>query len=358
MPITYQQTTDKGIIDQVRNKHWLDINELKLLKFEEFCFFGETVKALGFSPLGLKGFLGILIALFKEVTRVESNLNVHVYNVVLASREYATYAAPFGLGVKLYTSFTDGTCIISATFETPAINDKQEKIYKFAAPRSVEATWKHHQAWVDKLIMEGKQKADDLSFANFLQMSQKEDNYMLKNKNTTAGGALGPTVLSVIIFMGLLMGIVYLWLVLGSLLQALYPSCLIVSDKTPFLQMVLITLGCFGVSWGLARIQKDLYLIDGMGTRLFGNLPLPDAQGYISTKWLTFIFLPLLPVRSYHVTREQSNMPDGSSYTLKPLERINWAQVKETMWQSRLWYVVMTIALIGLITLPVWKCIS
>jgi len=182
MPITYQEASDKEIQNRVRTKHRLNIKELKLLKFEEFCFFGETVQALGFSPLGLTGFFGTLIALFKEVTRVDVKLNVSVFNVLLADREYATYAAPFGLGVKFYTSFTDGTCIISANFESPQIDDSRERLYKFAASRSVEVTWKNHQLWVDKLLADGKQKVEHLFFARYLQMSQREDNYMLRRK--------------------------------------------------------------------------------------------------------------------------------------------------------------------------------
>src|SRR6185436_11654608 len=52
MPITYQQTADQEIHNRVRRKHGAIINELKSLDFVEFYFFGETVGALGFSPLG------------------------------------------------------------------------------------------------------------------------------------------------------------------------------------------------------------------------------------------------------------------------------------------------------------------
>src|SRR5574342_451353 len=85
MPIKYEQTTDKEIHAQVRRKHQSAIHDLKRAGFEEYCFFSETVQALGFSPLGLTGFFGALIALFKEVAKVEGNLNVSVFNVVMAS---------------------------------------------------------------------------------------------------------------------------------------------------------------------------------------------------------------------------------------------------------------------------------
>ena len=184
MPITYQQTADKEIHDRVRRKHAAIIHELKELHFQEFYFFGETVGALGFSPLGCSGFFGMLVALFSEVTKIERNLSVTLFNVVMGSRDYATYAGPFGLGVKFYTGFTDGTCLITANFNTPAIQDEQEKLYKFAMDQPVAAAWSIHTDWVDKLSSEGKQKHEPLSFSGYLKLVQREDDYMVKHQNS------------------------------------------------------------------------------------------------------------------------------------------------------------------------------
>lgn len=184
MPITYQQTADQEIHNRVRRKHGAIIHELKSLNFAEYYFFGETVGALGFSPLGFSGFLGMLIALFNEVTRVESNLGITLFNIVMGSREYGTYAAPFGLGVKFYTGFTDGTCVITANFKTPAFQDEQAKLYKVAMPPGVADAWFHHKEWVAKLCQEGREKNEPLSFAGYLKLVQREDDYMLKLKNS------------------------------------------------------------------------------------------------------------------------------------------------------------------------------
>src|SRR5215204_4840843 len=184
MPITYEQTADKEIHDRVRRKHETIINKLKSLNFGEFYFFGETVGALGFSPLGCSVFVGMLVALFNEVTKIERNLGITLFNVVMGSREYSTYAAPFGLGVKFYTGFSDGTCVITANFKTPAFQDDQEKLYKFAVAQSATAAWSIHKDWVDKLSLEGKERIEPLSFADYLKLVQREDEYMLKLKNS------------------------------------------------------------------------------------------------------------------------------------------------------------------------------
>lgn len=183
MPIDYQQTTDLEIHDKVRRKRHAVMDELKQLGFKEHGFYGETVHAFGFDPLGVAGVLGMLIALFKEVSRVERNLDVTIFNVVMSSREYRTYAGPFGLGVKFYTLFDDGTFIISTNFDTPAIQDKSERIHKVARAGSVSSCWAYHRQWVDGLSAEGKQKIEHLSVSEFLRLSQREDGYLMKMQN-------------------------------------------------------------------------------------------------------------------------------------------------------------------------------
>jgi hypothetical protein len=175
---------DKEIIDRVRQRHQPAMQALQHLSFAEYGFFGETVQAMGFSPLGLSGFLGTLIAIFNEVSRVERNLDVTIFNVAMASREDAAYAAPFGLGVKFYTGYTDGTCVISASFESPAIRDDREKLYKFAASQTIDSAWLSHKKQVDIFCMGGKQKVGQLSFAGFLELTQREDDYMVRHKNS------------------------------------------------------------------------------------------------------------------------------------------------------------------------------
>jgi hypothetical protein len=183
MPIQYQQTNDKEIVDKVRNKRREAIRELKGLNFEEYVFYGETVHALGFDPLGITGFLGAMIALFKEVSKVERNLDVTIFNAVMIFREEAAYASPFGLGVKFYTSFTDGTFLISANFDTTPINDEGKKIYKVARVDSITNTWSSHTSWVERVCAQGRQKMEHLSLADFLYLSNREDEYLANMMN-------------------------------------------------------------------------------------------------------------------------------------------------------------------------------
>jgi hypothetical protein len=184
MPINYQQTMDREIIDRVRKRRQQAMYALKQLHFDEYSFFGETVQAFGFSPMGVAGVFGMFFAIFNEVAKVAWNLDVTIFNVVMVSRTEAAYAAPFGLGVKYYTSFSDGSCVISANFESKTIHDEQQKLYKSAMTQTIESAWLGHKRQVESFCIKGKQKIEHLSFAGFLQLTQREDEYMLRQQDS------------------------------------------------------------------------------------------------------------------------------------------------------------------------------
>src|SRR5512147_3100695 len=112
MASQYQQIIDSTIQDRVRSRYRASFEQLKALNFEELCFFSETVKGLGLGN-GPLGPLGVLAAAPREVIRIGRDLSASLHFLLLVSREYDTYVAPFGMGVKFHTGFTDGTCVIT-----------------------------------------------------------------------------------------------------------------------------------------------------------------------------------------------------------------------------------------------------
>ncbi len=351
MPIQYQQTMDTQIQGRVRQRRWAAIEELELLHFQEYSFFGETVQTLGFSNMGLAGFVGTLVASFFEVMKVDKNLDVTVFNAVMASREEAAYAAPFGLGVKFYTSFTDGTCVISANFDTPIINDEKEKLYKSATRQTIASAWLKHKTWVDQLCQQGKQKVEHLSFAGFLQLTQREDDYLLRHKNSLITGDIFPSILSLIITISLFVAVALMFWFWPRIAHEIYPACWFVRNvNSPSVFLIpLIILTCLAISWFLARAQEKPLTVDGIGTKFYGQRS--SFGGYISTKWLVVVFLPILPVKSYLVTEEFPGGPHNTNISMKPLEGLDWAQIKETAWKAKFGYLAF-VFLIG--SFAVW----
>ncbi len=356
MASDYQQTTEQEIQARVRSRYRTQIDEIQALNFEELCFFSETLPALGLRH-GLAGLIGVLAALPFEVSRVSRDLRASAFYLLLVSREYDTYVSPFGLGTKFYTSFTDGTCVITGNFASQAINDDGEKLYKVCQPCSIAAAWEVHRNRIDALTAGGRQRQYRLSFDDYARLACREDDHMWKFMPFAAKPAdIGSISLSAIIFISLLVAVILMFLFLPGIVYAFYPACQYLSGlgKIALPQNLLVISACVLFSWLLARVQKTPYTIDGVGTALHGHTPLPASEAYIATKWIVFFTLPLLPVRTYQVAGESSK--EKQVYSMQPLEQFDWNQIAETLWQFKWWYAILALAWIGFGVWSLWKC--
>jgi hypothetical protein len=82
-----------------------------------------------------------------------------------------------------------------------------------------------------------------------------------------------------------------------------------------------------GVCWFLAGYSKGMFTVNGSGTKLFGHTP--SQNGYIATKWICLMFLPILPVTSYEILDEQ-NMGMRAGYMMNQLDDLYWPQIFRT----------------------------
>jgi len=98
---------------------------------------------------------------------------------------------------------------------------------------------------------------------------------------------------------------------------------------------VLATFGIFGLCWALARREQGAESSNGLGSKFYGRRR--SAHGHITTKWITLFYLPLIPVRSYEVLREEQGRSlnlliyssDSSRLLVVPLPGLGlcWPQV-------------------------------
>lgn len=138
--------------------------ELIRLGFKELCCYRETTFPFGF-------FL-YLPVLSQEIAKLHGLLRVSLHVILLTAQEYAAYALVFGMGVKFYTLFLDGTGLITANFETSTIQNEVKKLYKVGRPGSISDAWDFHRTEVQRLRQSGKQTKDTLSFANYVEFCQ------------------------------------------------------------------------------------------------------------------------------------------------------------------------------------------
>ncbi len=103
------------------------------------------------------------------------------------------------------------------------------------------------------------------------------------------------------------------------------------------------------LSWLLAHVQKTPLMLDGIGTKFFGRSRSVGTQRYVSTKWLVFLFIPIIPVRSYEINEDSSDERE-------PLEKLNWAQVTETIWKWKFGYIFLAVLVSGFGIWSFWEC--
>ena len=348
--LEYQETSRKDMIDLVRSKYRDQIYQLKLLGFEELGFYRETIEWFGLS-MGMFGLLGAIGLLANEITKMGPRLTVNGFYMSLVSKRDRTYASVSKAGISFFTNFIDGTTCISTSYKGAEIHNDSHKLYRTASPRAIQATWKDHQGQVNKFLSEGKETKGNISMTDFLSAVKRLDDYMLGHvsemsksleKDNPHYPGIITTIISTIVSMGILLACVFILMFIGNIISHVYPTCWIVRNlKNPSLPLdALGIVGCIATSWILARLQHNLLTVNGMGTQLYGNEPLADSQKCISTKWLVLPWIPLIPVRSYLVTIQGTDIVGKVMYRLEPLEKINWEQVKETASKSKIPYLV------------------
>jgi hypothetical protein len=121
---------------------------------------------------------------------------------------------------------------------------------------------------------------------------------------------------------------------------------------------ILSILACLGFAWVLAYKSRNLGTIDGVGTRLIGDQKTPN--GYIATKWLVFMWLPMLPVMSYEIFRVQEGVSNGPQdktyYSMQPLPQLAKDQVIATFRKFLLLYLLPIALFVGIALAGTWKC--
>ena len=349
--IEYQETYRKDAIEEVRLRYRGQIHQLKLLGLDELGFYREVIEWFGLS-MGMFGLLGAIGLLANEITKMGPRLTVNGFYMALMSRKNGTYASVSKGGINFFTNFTDGTLCISTSYKGSEIHNDSYKLHRTASPRSIQATWKDHQAQVNKFLSEGKITKENIGMADFLSSVERLDDYMLghlsemskslEKDNPHHPGTI-TAIISTIVSIGILLACVFILMLIGNIILHIYPSCWMVRNlRNPSLLLdTLGIIGCMTTSWILARLQHNLLTVNGMGTHLYGNEPLADPHTYIFTKWLALPWIPLIPVRSYKVTIQGTDIVGKIMYRMEPLEKINWAQVKETAGKSKIPYLIL-----------------
>ncbi len=143
----------------------------------------------------------------------------------------------------------------------------------------------------------------------------------------------------------------------------LFDACTIGYGKEPdmkislFVNVLIIILG-LAISWFWATKFENIGTLNGIGTKLVGSEK--SLKGYVATKWLVLLFLPIIPIKSYEVFDEQPGISAGLNqrtyYSLHPLPELAKNQIKETYRKSIIWYLLIVLAIISITFIGTQKC--
>ena len=169
--IAYVQQHNRKIQSRVRRRYSREHGALAARGFEELCFYSErlgTLSAIRYLPMTL------LMLANREVLGGHGRFDAGGSYVLMRHQHPATIALPLGLGIKLYTGFTNGAVLISANFES-ALQPAGDLIIKHSEKLPFEETWALHQRRVEEIENCGGQVVRSLDFDRYVEMSRKED---------------------------------------------------------------------------------------------------------------------------------------------------------------------------------------
>jgi hypothetical protein len=168
----YSEVNDLAVQSRVRSRYEREMTDLRQQGFHHLAY---AMEALG--PLSAVYQLPLLLLTLpkREVLVFPSPLRLAVANVLLAREGPSTIALCMGMGVKLYTGFSDGTLLISSTFQSQALPHQTSPIIKPPPSPRVEQAWSSHSEAVSALEAQGKEVQMDLSFQAYVSLSQREE---------------------------------------------------------------------------------------------------------------------------------------------------------------------------------------
>ena len=169
----YQQITDDGLRRKTGARYQREIAALQQLGFRSLAPCLEVLGAFS----ALYQFPVLLLTLPKrEVLVFPWPLRLAVANALLCKADTPTIALCMGMGVKLYSAFTDGTLLISATFQSHAVPSPASAIVKSPACLTLAQAWSTHQQAVLALQGKGKAVRTGVEFEDYIAHSRLEEN--------------------------------------------------------------------------------------------------------------------------------------------------------------------------------------
>ena len=168
----YTEITDLKRQSRVRARYNREMASLQALGFRHLVF---CVEALGPFSAILQLPTLLLMLSKKEVLVFPSPLRLAVANVLLVHRHPSSIALCMGMGVKIYTRFTDHSLLISSTFRSHAVPCPNSPIIRNLPSPTPEEAWISHKKRALEMEALGKTIANSGSLDDYIELSKREE---------------------------------------------------------------------------------------------------------------------------------------------------------------------------------------
>ena len=168
--VSYVHDLPVRLQDKVRNRYADERSRLGVLGFSDFVFYAEVLKARPSSFV-----LMVLMAFRREVIFRHKGLRFGAAYLLMQHEDPFTVALPMGMGVKLYTPFTDGSLLIAASFASDAVPYLGRNVEKHTDNTSIDVAWRDHRARVERAVSGGKTTRRVSTFDEFVALSRQEE---------------------------------------------------------------------------------------------------------------------------------------------------------------------------------------
>jgi hypothetical protein len=170
-PVRYAEETRSDRQARVRARFARDIDALSALGFRELCFYREE---FGVFSCVIALPMALLMLIKREILGMDRRLHVAASFVLMYHNSPTTVVVPMGLGIKLYTSFTDRTLLISANFPSCAASH-ETLVIREAATMTVGEAWERHKQRIAELENDGKVVSRSAGFNQYVEWSHQEE---------------------------------------------------------------------------------------------------------------------------------------------------------------------------------------
>ena len=169
---TYTEITNKGIQARLDKRYAEASNALQYLGFNHLAYCQEDHGPYS----ALKHSLAALLAMHKkEILLINWPFRLSLANVLMAAESPPTIALCMGLGVKFYTSFYDGTVMISSDFSSRSVPQIGSKIIRLPSQGNLTDTWKEHKTKALAIAEEMEFLSERMTFGDYVLMSSFEE---------------------------------------------------------------------------------------------------------------------------------------------------------------------------------------